>query len=620
MRRILDEINSSEDVKKLNIPELESLAAEIRGFLIGNISKCGGHLSSNLGTVELTLALHKVFDFSKDKIVWDVGHQSYTHKIITGRKAEFSSLRKKGGISGFPKTSESETDAFNTGHSSTSISAALGFSKAFELSGEDHSAIAVIGDGALTGGMAYEALNHAGSSRAPLIVVLNDNGMSISPNVGGLSDYLQKLTSNARYITLKVRINRFLKNLPFIGNPFRKFVHKSKHFLKKILLQKTLFENMGLEYLGPVDGHDLKELITILKYAKSFKRPVLIHTITKKGRGYTPSEEDPSSFHGISAFDPDTGMVKSGGELSYSDILGKKIVEIARQNPHIVAITAAMPQGTGLVDFANEFPDRFFDVGISEQHAVTFAAALSKSGLIPIFAVYSTFLQRGYDQLLHDVALQNLHAVFAIDRAGAVGSDGETHQGIYDLSYLSHIPNMTIMAPASKAELELMLDFAVSKVEGPVAVRYPKGSVEAKLSEPLAPIALGKGCVLKKGSAVLIVALGSSVKDALDAAEILEKENISASVMNARFLKPFDKELFFELSKDFSLVATVEDNVEFGGLSAAVRHIYNGKILEFAFPDSPLSQGTVEEQKLDAGIDAHSIAQKIKEAIGDKIG
>ena len=617
MKKILDGINSSEDVKKLNITELEILAGEIRDFLITGISKHGGHLSSNLGTVELTLALHKVFDFSLDKIVWDVGHQAYTHKIITGRRDSFDTLRQRGGISGFPKTEESSTDAFNTGHSSTSVSAALGFAKAMELSGSDAAAVAVIGDGALTGGMAYEALNHAGSGNTPLIVILNDNGMSISQNVGGLSQYLEKLSSTARYINLKVRVKKFLKNLPVIGEPFRKFAHRFKRFIKKFLLQKKLFENMGLEYLGPVDGHDLKELITILNYAKSLKRPVIIHTITQKGRGYSPSEENPAAFHGINAFDPDTGRVaEDAKDPSYSDIFGRKMIELAEKHQNLIGITAAMPLGTGLAGFEERFPQRFFDVGIAEQHAVTFAAAMAKMEYVPVFAVYSTFLQRGYDQLLHDVALQNVHTVFALDRAGASGSDGETHQGIYDLSYLSHMPNMTVMAPSCGAELEEMLEFAVEKCKGPVAVRYPKGIAD-KNSYGVAPLEYGKGVMAREGTEVLIVAIGTSVKDACIAADLLAKYGFSVGVMNARFLKPFDSELFTNVSKNCRLVATVEDNVGTGGLSAAVRKIYEGKVLEFAFPDRPLVQGTVQQQKMEAGLEGKTIAQKILEILGE---
>ncbi len=619
MKRFLDEVNSSADVKKLNIPELKILADEIRRFLVDNISRHGGHLSSNLGTVELTLALHKVFDFSSDKVVWDVGHQSYTHKIITGRRDRFNTLRQKDGISGFPKTEESETDAFNTGHSSTSVSAALGFAKAFELEGSSARAVAVIGDGALTGGMAYEALNHAGSSKTPLVVILNDNGMSISENVGGMSQHLRKLRSHSKYIGAKLTVANFLKSLPVVGVPFIKFLHITKRYFKKAFLQKQLFENMGFEYLGPIDGHDLKELITVINYAKSLCRPVIVHAVTQKGKGYDPSEKSPDLFHGVGSFDPETGEIKATNAKTYSDIFGEEIVRLARENEKIVAVTAAMPLGTGLVEFAKEFPNRFFDVGIAEQHAVTFSAAMAKSGRMPVFAVYSTFLQRGYDQIIHDAALQNLHMVFAIDRAGVSGNDGETHQGIYDLSYLSHIPNMTIMAPATTAELRSMLDIAVNKCSGPVAIRYPKGGDE-KL--PLnKEVALGKGVVEKSGDDVLIIAIGSQVQQAVRAAEILDGRGISTSVINTRFLKPLDTELIIKQASGKRLVAVTEDNVLTGGLCDAVRRILHRVILEFALPDKPLAQGSIGEQKAVAGIDAEHIAEKIMKTLeGDNLG
>ncbi len=615
-RDILNSINSSEDVKKLNIKQLEILAGEIREFLIKNVSTRGGHLSSNLGTVELTLALHKVFDVSKDRIVWDVGHQSYTHKILTGRKEKFSTLRQEDGLSGFPKTTESVTDAFNTGHSSTSVSAAVGFATAFKMKNQDSFAVAVIGDGALTGGMAYEALNYAGASSLPLVVILNDNGMSISENVGGVSQYLEKISSSAEYIGIKQRINTFLKRIPVFGRVFQKIVRGSKSLIKKILLQKKLFENMGLEYIGPVNGHNIEDLIAVIGYAKGFGKPVIVHVRTQKGRGYTPAEENPALFHGISKFDPDTGEPIESGKKSYTDVFGGSIVKIAEKNNKVVCVTAAMPIGTGLIEFAEKYPERFFDVGIAEQHAVTFSASMSMSGYIPVFAVYSTFLQRGYDQIYHDVAIQNLHVVFAIDRAGAVGSDGETHQGIYDLSYLSHIPNMTIMAPADDEELRLMLDFAVNEHNGPIAVRYPKGVAESGICRG-EKVEYGKGVCKRQGQDVLIVALGSMVKEAIKTAEILEEKNVSACVMNARFLKPFDEELFNKLSKDKRLIATVEDNTCVGGLSAIVRNISRQNILSFAFPDKPLEQASVAQQKKSAGIDAENIAATILEELGD---
>lgn len=616
---LLDSINSSEDVKKLNISELETLAAQIRSFLVENVSARGGHLSSNLGTVELTLALHKVFDVSKDRLVWDVGHQAYTHKIITGRRGDFAALRKKDGLSGFPKTEESVTDAFNTGHSSTSVSAALGFAKAFELEGSENRAVAIIGDGALTGGMAYEALNHAGSGTTPLIVILNDNGMSISQNVGGLADYLEKICSSAKYIGFKNDVKRFLSRLPVVGAPFTKLAERSKCLLKKILLQRKLFENMGLEYLGPVDGHNLYDLIVILEHAKTFEKPVIVHVRTQKGRGYKMAEENPSFYHGVQKFDPDTGECLTAVGTTYSDVFGEKMCELGEKNERLVCITAAMPTGTGLVGFAKRFPNRFFDVGIAEQHAVTFAAAMAMRGFTPVFAVYSSFLQRGFDQIYHDVALQNLHTVFAIDRAGAVGSDGETHQGIYDLSYLSLIPNMTVMAPSSEGELRAMLDFAVNECGGPVAVRYPKGETDTA-EYGNGEIQLGKGVACRRGSDVLIVAIGAEVEDACRAAELLEKRGISAGVMNARFLKPFDSELFADMAKGVSAVVTVEDNTVIGGLGAAVAAIYDGTVHMLGFADKPLRQASVSEQKHDAGIDGEGIAEKISEILGGKVG
>lgn len=616
---LLDSINSSEDVKKLNISELETLAAQIRSFLVENVSARGGHLSSNLGTVELTLALHKVFDVSKDRLVWDVGHQAYTHKIITGRRGDFAALRKKDGLSGFPKTEESVTDAFNTGHSSTSVSAALGFAKAFELEGSENRAVAIIGDGALTGGMAYEALNHAGSGTTPLIVILNDNGMSISQNVGGLADYLEKICSSAKYIGFKNDVKRFLSRLPVVGAPFTKLAERSKCLLKKILLQRKLFENMGLEYLGPVDGHNLYDLIVILEHAKTFEKPVIVHVRTQKGRGYKMAEENPSFYHGVQKFDPDTGECLTAVGTTYSDVFGEKMCELGEKNERLVCITAAMPTGTGLVGFAERFPNRFFDVGIAEQHAVTFAAAMAMRGFTPVFAVYSSFLQRGFDQIYHDVALQNLHTVFAIDRAGAVGSDGETHQGIYDLSYLSLIPNMTVMAPSSEGELRAMLDFAVNECSGPVAVRYPKGETDTA-EYGNGEIQLGKGVACRRGSDVLIVAIGAEVEDACRAAELLEKRGISAGVMNARFLKPFDSELFADMAKGVRTVVTVEDNTVIGGLGAAVAAIYDGTVHMLGFADKPLKQASVSEQKHDAGIDGEGIAEKISEILGGKVG
>lgn len=615
---LLDKINSSEDVKKLNISELEALAEEIRVFLVKNVSARGGHLSSNLGTVELTLALHKVFNVYADRIVWDVGHQAYTHKILTGRKADFCTLRKKNGLSGFPKAEESAADAFNTGHSSTSISAALGFAKAFELEKSSNRAVAVIGDGALTGGMAYEAMNHAGSGDTPLIIVLNDNGMSISENVGGIADYLRKKSSTAKYIDVKKSVKRFLGKLPVIGDPFTKFAERSKRIVKKLLFKKMLFENMGLEYLGPVDGHNLRDLIVVMEHAKTFEKPVIVHVRTQKGKGWKMAEENPSFYHGVQKFDPDTGecLVESG--ITYSDVFGEEMCGMGEKEKRLLGITAAMPTGTGLVEFAERFPERFFDVGIAEQHAVTFASALAMRGFVPVFAVYSSFLQRGFDQIYHDTALQNLHVVFAIDRAGAVGSDGETHQGIYDLSYLSVIPSMTIMAPASEREMREMLELAVKECKGPVAVRYPKG--ETDTAEYGGKTEYGKGAAVRRGTDVLIAAIGAEVAEACRAAEMLEKRGISAGVMNVRFLKPFDKELFCEMSRGVKAVITAEDNITVGGLASAVAAVYDGRVHALGFADEPLKQASVKEQKHDAGLDAEGIAKKISDILGDELG
>lgn len=611
---ILERINSSADVKNLNIRELEVLAEEIRGFLIRNISRQGGHLSSNLGTVELTLAIHKVFDVERDRVVWDVGHQSYTHKIITGRRDKFAGLRRKDGISGFPKTSESETDAFNTGHSSTSISAALGFAKAFELDGSGRYAAAVIGDGAITGGMAYEALNHAGSGSTPLIVIFNDNGMSISKNVGGLSQYLEKMSGTARYIGMKEYVKKTVERIPVIGEKSSVFLQRGKRIVKKLLVQKKLFENLGLDYLGPVDGHDLHDLMTVMEYAKKLKRPVIVHVITQKGKGYEPAEQNPVVFHGVQRFDPDTGELLTSEGTTYSDVFGETVVSLAGENKKVVCVTAAMPTGTGLTRFAAKFPKRFFDVGIAEQHAVTFSAAMAKAGYTPVFAVYSSFLQRGYDQILHDAALQKLHVVFAVDRAGAVGSDGETHQGIYDLSYLSHIPNMTVMAPASGSELSDMLRFAVNECSGPVAVRYPKGESDTAVYG--GKIEYGKGCAVRKGTDVLIAAIGSEVREACLAADILDSRGVSAGVMNARFLKPIDSELFGEMAKNCKIVAAAENNTCIGGFCAAVQDAYGGSVLKFAFPDEPLRQATVSEQLRMGGIDGKTMAETILKKLG----
>lgn len=606
-------LNSDTDVKRLNEDELVKLANEIREFLIDTVSKTGGHLASNLGVVELTLAIHRVFDVYKDRVVWDVGHQIYTHKLLTGRLDSFDTLRSMGGISGFPKTAESITDAFDTGHSSTSISAAFGFAEANKLSGGDACAVAVIGDGAMTGGMAFEALNHAGSTKTPIIVILNDNGMSISKNVGGMARHLRKIRNKTEYYNFKAEVNHVLSKIPVIGEPLRSFLREAKRRIKRILISQSLFEDLGFTYLGPVDGHDIGALETVLKQAKKLKEPVLVHIHTIKGKGYEFAEKNPDMFHGIGEFDPNTGESRSLGGEGYSELFGKTLCRLAEKNEKIVGVTAAMRSGTGLLRFSEKFPSRFYDVGIAEQHAVTFSAGLATAGYIPVFAVYSSFLQRAYDQLLHDVALQNLHVVFAIDRAGAVGRDGATHQGIYDLSYLSHLPNMTVLSPSCGEDFEQMLDFAVNSCAGPVAIRYPRANVPSADWER-GEIRLGCAQTVRRGGEVLIVALGDMVREAVRAADILKEKNISAGVIDARFLKPFDSLLIQRMAKNATIVASAESNTEYGGLAERVREALGRDIISFAYPDAPLEHGTVEELRRKFGLDAESMAKRIEVA------
>lgn len=615
MTALLDKINEPKDLQRLSEKELKQLSSEIRAFLIAHVSETGGHLSSNLGTVELTLALHKVFDVSCDKIVWDVGHQSYTHKILTGRKNAFDTLRSMDGISGFPKTEENPADAFNTGHSSTSVSAALGIAKANELLGVNGCAVAVIGDGALTGGMAFEALNHAGSSRTPLVVVLNDNGMSISKNVGGLSRHLKNLRNNKTYFVLKDDVKRTLDKIPFIGAPLKKLLHHLKKNMKKILVQNGIFEDLGLTYMGPVDGHNIQNLITVLHRAKELREPVLVHVHTVKGKGYSFAEQNPDVFHGVGSFDPATGLGDSKGAAGFSDLFGNVLCKLAEKEKRIAAVTAAMPAGTGLMKFSVLYPERFFDVGIAEQHAVTFSAGLAKAGMIPVFAVYSSFLQRGYDQIIHDVALQNLHVVFAIDRAGAVGSDGETHQGIYDLSYLSHVPGMTILAPSCAQDFEQMLRYAVCECDGPVAVRYPRGAA-LPAEWKVAPLKRGKGSMIREGTDVLLVAAGTMVREAVSAAALLKEEGISAGVLDVRFVKPLDAGFIRKQALKCRFVVTIEDNSIVGGLGSMVCRALEQKVCVLGYPDVPVKQGTIAQLRCKYGIDAQGIASAVKKELG----
>ena len=615
MHELLDNVNDLEDFKSLSVKDLPKLAKEIREFLIEKVSINGGHLAPNLGVVELTMALHYVFNSPKDKIIFDVGHQCYVHKILTGRKNKFDTLRKLDGLSGFPKTRESIHDIFNTGHSSTSISSAIGIATANKLSGKSDYAIAVIGDGALTGGLAFEGLNNAQIEDTNLIVILNDNQMSISPSVGNLANYLTKLRSNKFYRNAKKTIKTLLMLIPFIGKYLYRFLDWLKDIFKHALLPNSvLFEQFGFSYLGPIDGHDVKELITILNRAKIAKKPVLIHVITKKGKGYIPAENNPDQFHGVGKFDIETGKTISNASGSYSKCFGDELYRIAEKNDKIIAITAAMTSGTGLTNFSKRFPTRFYDVGIAESHAVTFSSGLAKEGYIPIFAVYSTFLQRAYDQIIHDIALQNLHVIFAIDRAGIVGNDGETHHGIYDLSFLSHIPNLTIMAPKDGNELKEMLNLAVNSINGPVAIRYPKGNYSDILVSQ-APIIYGKAEIIQKGSDLSIISFGKTVKTAINVSEILQEKNISAEVINIRFLKPLDKDTILSSIRKTKNFITIEDNVINGGLSTAIKDLIinekniNGKY--FAYPDEFVKHGTCEELEKLYGMDAESIVNQL---------
>lgn len=613
---VLEKIQKENDIKKLTHKELELLKDEIRQFLIESISVTGGHLASNLGVVELTMALHLCFDLPKDKIVWDVGHQSYTHKILTGRKDGFSSLRQYGGMSGFPKTDESDCDCFNTGHSSTSISAGLGLATARQVTGEDYHVVSVIGDGALTGGMAYEALNNASSVKGNFIIVLNDNNMSISENVGGISQYLSGFRTADAYRDFKNNVMNSLNHIPIYGERMVKHIRNTKSSIKQLFIPGMFFEEMGIIYLGPVDGSDIKEMCRVFDEAKRVDGPVLVHVLTKKGAGYGPAERYPSRFHGAEPFVIETGLPKNKRtKANYTDVFSTVMKKLGERNPKVVAITAAMADGTGLRRFHRNFPDRFFDVGIAEAHATTFAAGLAKSGLIPVFAVYSSFLQRAFDQILHDVCIQNLHVIFAIDRAGLVGSDGETHQGIFDISYLSVIPNMTIMAPKNKWELSDMMKFAVA-YDGPIALRYPRGAAYDGLKEIRQPIELAKSELIRKGSTVAIMALGSMVKTAVDVVKLLEAEGISATLINARFAMPFDKEAIKKLPAEHSLLVTMEENVQSGGFGEHVTEYVktNGialEVLTVALPDCYVEHGNVEVLKKELHVDAKSVAKRI---------
>lgn len=616
---LLEKIEKANDIKHIPVEQFPQLAEEIRQFLLEHLSKTGGHLASNLGAVELTMALHYVFQLPEDKIIWDVGHQSYTHKILTGRKEGFEQLRMLGGMSGFPKRSESACDAFDTGHSSTSISAGVGYVCARDLQKQDYHVISVIGDGALTGGMAYEALNNASSLKKNFIIILNDNEMSISENVGGISSYLSNMRTAEGYHGLKTGVKNSLNKIPGIGPAAVKQIHKTKDTIKRLVIPGMFFEDMGITYLGPVNGHDCHRMIQVLQEAKKVQGPVLIHVKTEKGRGYEPAMRHPARFHGTSAFDLEHGLpISNLGKANYTDIFSTVMRKFGDREEKVVAVTAAMPDGTGLKRFRNMFPERFFDVGIAEEHAVTFAAGLALGGMIPVVAVYSSFLQRAVDQIIEDVCLQNLHVIFAVDRAGLVGSDGETHQGCFDLTYLSMIPNMTVMAPKNKWELSDMMKFAV-KYDGPIAIRYPRGEAYDGLEEYREPVIKGHSEVIYEGKEIALLAVGSMVKTAVQVREMLLQDKIVPTLVNARFVKPLDKKMLDRLAKEHKILVTMEENVAAGGFGSQVadymrREHPEVKILTIALPDSFIEHGNPEKLKEKAGIDAVSVYKKIKEA------
>ena len=615
MGNVLEKVNMPEDLKSLNLKEKEELATEIRRFIIENVSKTGGHLASNLGVVELTIAIHSVFDMPDDKIIWDVGHQTYVHKILTGRKDKFTTLRKLNGLAGFPKTSESKYDSFNTGHSSTSISVALGMARARDLKKEKNNVVAVIGDGALTGGMALEALNDAGCSNTNLIVILNDNEMSISKNVGGISMALGKIRTRKAYTKSNQYLKKSLKKVPHIGKIIIKAARKIKYGVKQLFIPNMFFEDLGFRYLGPIDGNDIEKVQDLLEMAKRLKGPVLVHVVTKKGKGYKPAEENPDKFHSTSSFDIETGKNKKEKKKDYSKVFGEKLECLAKENKNIVAITAAMCDGTGLSNFKKQFPDRFFDVGIAEQHALGMAAGMAKDGLIPVVPIYSSFYQRGYDQVIHDICLQKLPVIMCVDRAGIVGNDGETHQGILDLAFFSLVPNLTILAPKDFKELEQMLEFAV-ELKAPVVIRYPRGGEERAFASHK-EISLGESELLKDGNDLTIIGIGKTTKRALDVSDILEKKGISCEVINARFLKPFDNKNILNSILKTNKVITIEDGILRGGLATSVQEliiendIKNVLIESYAYRDTFVKQGTIEEIEKYFCLDAESIAKDI---------
>ena len=615
---LLEQVRGPQDIRDLSAEQLKELAEEIRHFLIDKISVTGGHLASNLGVGELTIALYLAFDLPRDKVIWDVGHQSYTHKILSGRREMFDELRQYGGISGFPKRKESPYDAFDTGHSSTSVSAGLGMAQGRDLLGEDYSVVSIIGDGALTGGMAYEALNNAAQIKKNFIIVLNDNNMSISENVGGMSKYLNGLRSGTGYNQLKKDVSAALMKIPVIGEGLVDKISRTKNSIKQLVIPGMLFENMGITYLGPVDGHNVRAMVKVFREARKMDHAVLVHVNTKKGKGYPPAEKNPERFHGVEPFDPLTGKpLKKKIYPGYTDVFSKELCRLAEKNPKIVAITAAMPDGTGLKAFSRQYPERFFDVGIAEQHGVTSAAGMAAAGLKPVVAVYSSFLQRGFDQILHDVCIQNLPVVFVLDRAGLVGSDGETHQGIFDLSYLTAIPNMSVMAPKNLWELRRELEFALNHFDRPIAIRYPRGQAYRGLKEFDSPIEYGKGEILYGGKDIALLAVGSMVSTAEHVRDKLKEEGIQCTLANGRFIKPVDEDLVRILAQTHDLIVTLEENVLKGGFGLEVtafvhKNYPHVKMLNIALPDAYVEHGNVSLLRESLGIDSDSVIRAIR--------
>lgn len=613
---ILDKIQKPNDIHKIALEDFPALAGEIREFLIRSVSSTGGHLSSNMGVVELTMALHNVLDLPQDKIIWDVGHQAYTHKILTGRKAGFAALRKEGGLSGFPKRSESDCDAFDAGHSSNSISAGLGYVRARDILGQDYHVVSVIGDGALTGGMAYEALNNAAELKTNFIIIINDNEMSIAPNVGGMSAYLSALRTAEAYTGIKLKVTRSLEKIPKVGHQIVSTVRKTKSSIKQLIIPGMLFENMGLTYLGPVDGHNMRQTMKLLNEAKRVEGAVVVHVLTEKGRGYEPARRHPDRFHGTGPFDVKTGKpLDKKKALCYTDVFANAMAELGAKEKRLTAITAAMPDGTGLLKFGKAYPERFFDVGIAEEHAVTYAAGQALGGLIPVVAVYSSFLQRAVDQIIHDVCMQNLHVIFAIDRAGLVGADGETHQGCFDLSYLGMIPNLTVMAPKNGWELEKMLEFAVV-CEGPCAIRYPRGTAYGGMKEHCSPVEYGRSEVITRGEKLAVISVGSMTEVCQQVCESLIEMGKTPTFVNARFVKPLDTALLDELAETHQLFVTVEENVRAGGfgerITAYMAESHPGcRVLSMAIPDRFIKHGSVDSLRAQAGLSAGEILDAI---------